>query len=111
MSLYNARQVLSMSLVLVCIIDPTHSSVCFVHTNHKIRVASHPGEYYKKKKKKKWVWTCDWKFRLGLPPNSKTTDELNLKHIFKPNFLFYSPINKLSLVQIQTFFFFFATDP
>ena len=45
---------------------------------------------------------CDWKFRLGLPPNSKTTDELNLQPIFKPNFLFYSPINKLSLVQIQT---------
>ena len=52
MSLYNARQVLSMSLVLVCIIDPTHSiidpthsSVCFLHTNHKIQVTSHPGEY------------------------------------------------------------------
>ena len=45
MSLYNARQVLSMSLVLVCMIDPTHSSVCFLHTNHKIQVTSHPGEY------------------------------------------------------------------
>ena len=42
---------------------------------------------------KNWVWMCGRKFQL--PPNSKTTDEPNLQHILKPNFLFYPPINKL----------------
>ena len=43
--------------------------------------------------KKFWVRMCGWKFQL--PPNSKTTDEPNLQAIFKPNILFYPPINQL----------------
>ena len=36
-----------------------------------------------------------WGWKFWLPPDSQTTDEPNVKPIFKPNFLFYLPINKI----------------